>query len=262
MKVRAVEIWTVAARPVDVSAIHAIERLEALGRRRPIEEQPEIAGGHAALTRRRALLPRGDAFDRPHRLIEVGEQQGHPAESAPQAADPAAGATEVRDVRVLVNEHQPQPVRRVADAALSRRRSRADLDGVVRKRRRPAVRQIVLVDEDDLDPPDRCADRPVDLGRGGLDERRQPPRERFLALMEMDVEPPRGDGAEAQARIVARRRSCGDREHRSHAAMIIAAAARALIAPPPRYAARCAGGRSLAGLPLRDRRAATTPAAA
>ena len=55
------------------------------------------------------------ALDLPDRQEQVGKQHRQPAEHAAQPADPAAAAAEVHDVRVLVREHQAQPVVGVAD---------------------------------------------------------------------------------------------------------------------------------------------------
>ena len=63
-----------------------------------------------------------------------------------------------------------------------------DLDRVVGQRRRPAVRDVALVDEDHLHAAGRPPERAIEIGGDRLGEPRQPPCQRLLALMKVDVE--------------------------------------------------------------------------
>ena len=57
---------------------------------------------------------------------------------------------------------------------------RRDLDRVVRERVRPAVREVGLIDEDHVDAPARHAQRRLERHANILDNRREPPRQRFF----------------------------------------------------------------------------------
>ena len=116
-------------------------------------------------------------------------------------------ALEMDDVRVLVREDQPQPVVVLPIMLSPRRRRGGDLDRVVGDRRRPAVRQIGLVDEDDLHAV-RAAGRDVSSSAPRTSSAIAASRRamRFLALVKVDVEARRRDRPEPQPRIVAVRR--------------------------------------------------------
>ena len=116
-----------------------------------------------------------------------------------------ARAIEVQDVRVFVGEGDAQPVVGIADQRLGGRRRRGDLDRVVRKRVRPAVRQIGLIDEDHVHPPARQSQRRLERRANVLDDRREAPRQRFFSSMRVDVEVRRANRPESQAPVVARR---------------------------------------------------------
>ena len=155
----------------------------------------------------------------------IREQHRNATEHAAQAADPAAAAIQVHDVRVLVGQDQAQPVVGVADEAVAAGRRRGDFDRVARNGRRPSVRQVVLVDEDHVHARGRPAERGVQLVPNLLRDRRHPARERGLPLMKMNVEMPRRQRPEAEAPVVAcrgvglgreRQSGAGQHERRQH----------------------------------------------
>ena len=214
MKVRAVGIRGVAARPVDEPAAGAIDRLEPAPRRGHVHDRAEVPGGNAPLAGHPALLEGRDALRSARPAGSAfGKADRHAAEHAPHALhEPAARAIEVEDVRVFVGEDQLEPVGRVADQGLRRRRHRRDLDRVVGRRRRPAVRQDRSGRRGS--PARVRAARPGPartsfahaLGHGG-----EPPRHRLLPLVRVDVEVRGADGPEPEPRIVAVGRPRGGR---------------------------------------------------
>ena len=70
----------------------------------------------------------------------------------------------------------------------ARGRCRADLDRVVGQRRRPAVREVALIDQDDLHTADAGTHRAVNFRRRLFHDARQPPRKRLLALVKVNIE--------------------------------------------------------------------------
>ncbi len=202
MEVGAVGVLRRPAGPVDQAAVRTIDRIEPSGRGRAIDDHAEVAGRHASFTRQRALVVRRDAFNLPEREKQIRKEHRGPAEHAAKAADPPAGLVEVHDVRVLVREHQAEPVIGVPNRAVARRRGSRDLDQVVRRRRRPAVREVGLIHEDDVHAAARRAELRAELAGNLLGNARQAARERFLTLVEVDIEARRRDRPEAEAGIV------------------------------------------------------------
>ena len=150
---RAVRILRVAARPVVESTTDAIDRLESGRRCCAPDYLAKVPGIHAALPCLRALLERCDAFDRPQRQRQIGEEHRVSSERPLEAADPSKRSAQVNDVRVLVCEDQPQPVVCVRNRALAVRSGRADLDQVVRDGRGPPVWQVALVHQHNVHAP-------------------------------------------------------------------------------------------------------------
>ena len=83
--------------------------------------------------------------------------------------------------------------------------------GVVRERRRPAVRQVGLVDEDHVHAAAGRTQSLVERRGNVLGDAPRGARERLFALVKVNVEARCGDRPEAQARIVASRRGSEDR---------------------------------------------------
>ena len=94
----------------------------------------------------------------------------------------------MEDVRVFVREDQPQPVACVADDRIGARAGGRDLDQVVGHRRRPAVREIRLVDKNDVDAHAGASEPRFHLGGNLLGNGGEPLRDRFFPLVKMDVE--------------------------------------------------------------------------
>jgi hypothetical protein len=211
MEVRAVRIRGVAVRPVVETAAGAIDRLEQPPARRHVDERAKVPGGDPALTRHPTLLERREPFDLPGRQEEIGEHQRRASEDPAHAAHEAPRSIEMQDVRVLVGERDLQPVGRVADRFLTRRRHGGDLDRIVWKRVRPAVRHVGLIDEDHLHPAARHPERRLELRAQALRDRGEPARQRVLALVGVDVEVRGPVGAETETRIVPVRRRRQDR---------------------------------------------------
>ena len=94
---------------------------------------------------------------------------------------------------------------------------RGDLDRIIRKRRRRAVREIRLIDEDHLhaaswDAKHRRKSRPHLFG-----DRRQAPRQLLFTLVSVNVEVRRAERSEPEPPVVARVRvrvSCGGNQQR------------------------------------------------
>ncbi len=188
MKEGAVEIRRRAGRPVAGRAARLVERCQAAGRGGAIEERSKVPGVQASFVRARALFESRQPFDLPRGREEVRHRHRMTAEHAAQPRKPSARAIEMKDVRVLVNEHEAQPVAGVADRAVAARRRREDLDDVEGKWRRPSIRKVVLGDEDHVDAPVRPPEGRLEVGRGLFGDRGEPPRERFLCLVKVDVE--------------------------------------------------------------------------
>ena len=102
----------------------------------------------------------------------LGNATGTRPNTAAHALHEPARAIEVQDVRVFVREDQLEPVGRVADQRFGRGRDHGDLDRVVGNRRRPAVREIRLVDQDDLHASARDAEHRLELPPHALDDAR------------------------------------------------------------------------------------------
>src|ERR687897_849446 len=92
------------------------------------------------------------------------------------------------DMRVLMGEHYSQPVVGIADETLGCGRYCGDFDEVERDHRRPAVRLIGLIDEDDIHAAARSSDVRVQAACNLFGDACEPLRESLLALMVMNVE--------------------------------------------------------------------------
>ena len=211
---RAVRILRVAAGPVVESTTDAIDRLESGRRCCAPDYLAKVPGIHAALPCLRALLERCNAFDRPQRQRQIGEEHRVSPERPLEAADPSKRSAQVNDVRVLVCEDQPQPVVCVRNRALAVGSGGADLDQVVRDGRGPPVWQVALVHQHNVHAPGCGPERPIERRRDILGYQREPARSFLLALVKVDVEPWCRDRAESKAWVVSRGgESRGGREH-------------------------------------------------
>src|SRR5688572_30551910 len=145
-----------------------------------------------------------NSVDHSSRQREVRIEEGQTAEDVTKAAKPAAGLLQMDDMRVLVGEHQPQPVVRVADETLRCRRHCGDFDEVERNHRRPTVRLIGLIDEDDVHAAARSSDVRVQVPCNFFGDAREALRERLLALMVMNVESWCRQRSETESRVITR----------------------------------------------------------
>jgi hypothetical protein len=124
----------------------------------------------------------------------------------------------MQDVGVLVGERDTEPIVRVADERLGQGWDRCDLNGIVGKRRGPAVREIGLVDENHLNAACREAEHRLHLSAHVLGDRGEPDHERLDALVRMDIEMRRADRLESEAPVVPVRGDAwrGDKKRRHH----------------------------------------------
>ena len=192
-----------ASRPVDQSAARTVDRIEPARRDGTIDDASEIT------CRDRGPDPSARSLDRPPALrsaTAAGTGLDRGAASRPKTcASPPIhprDLVQVHDVRVLC-ENTSRSQSSVLPIVLRRKgRRRADLDHVVGNRLRPSVREIRLIDEDDVDAPDW----PSELGRDTvgclLRDRCKPAGERLFALMKVDRELAVCDRTETQPGIV------------------------------------------------------------
>jgi hypothetical protein len=190
------QVRRLAARP----GIERVDRLvllrEAPVERRHPQHHPRVGVAAAAEGRALGLLVRGEALDHPRHREAVREKERRPAEQRAARAPDAARFLEVHGMRELVAQHQPQPALVVAEAVAAVRRHRTDRHQRVGQRRREPVRQVVGVDDHELDAAElRAVARLVvrqDLAR----DRGGRARQLFEALVEVNRDPVGVDRAE------------------------------------------------------------------
>ena len=117
-----------------------------------------------AAARHRTLLVSREPFNVPRRQEEIRKGHRRTAEDAAQHARPRFGTIEVDDVRELVGEDQPKPVVGLADEVRAGGPRRGDHDHVVGNRRREAVREFRLIDQNHVGA----------CGRGSAERTRAP----------------------------------------------------------------------------------------
>ena len=195
------------ARPGGQAAVDAIERQEGAVPRRFTLDRAKVSGVQPSHRGQPALFERCQAFDLPCRQQEIRKRERRPAKHRTHPARPAARSIEVDDVGVLVREDQLEPVVRVADQFRAGRGGGADGDGVIRNRRRPAVGELRLVDQDDVRfRLHRHAERRLQPEPRLLRNSRHPGGEAFLSAMKVDDEVLGRDRPEPQPWIESGRR--------------------------------------------------------
>jgi hypothetical protein len=193
--------------PVVEPAAGTVDGLEPALARGNVHQRAEVAGEDASFAGHAAFLVRGEPLNLPHGQKEIREHERRAAEHAPYAAHDAAGSIQMEDVRVLVRKRDVEPVGRIADQFLGRGRRRRQLDDVVRDGIRPAVRHVVLIDEDHVHAARRHPERGLESRAHALGDRAETAGQNLFSLMGVHVEVRRAPGPEAQARIVARGRA-------------------------------------------------------
>ena len=109
---------------------------------------------------------------------------------------------------VLVRQDQSKPVIGIPDGVVARRSRRIDLDRVEWHRCGPSVGEVVLIDQNHMHAAVGRSDLPRHAREHVFGNRGQPSREIALALVKVDGEVGRADGAKAKARIVPVGRPC------------------------------------------------------
>ncbi len=218
MESETVGVRAEASRPVQQPAVDAVDWRRQVPAGRLVDDCTKAAVMQSSLARNRAFFIRREAFDLPDRQIQIREDEGLASEHGTQRARPALRSIEMRDVRELVGEHEPQPVVEVADELRPGRPRGVDHDRVVGHGRGRAVGLLGLIDENNMRQRRRPdAQRLLQSPPGILGDDAESAGESIFALVEMDDEMRRAQRAKPERGIEQRGRLGGHAvQHRAN----------------------------------------------